>query len=354
MNTVSVAGLDFNTSKLETIKLRELQGKILSPGHLFYYSDKFKKYFLMMRAGELLTQEFIDKQINRGIESFKILRSSDPVHVGKYKNWLNRLKDPLDTYDLLEVKQNIVDDFLLKSIKGEYLGSRLDFITACYEVFRDDKNKKILDGVYEQSALAFNRSLQMGGYAIPLLLMMEYVDFQFLKEVYQVLFLLDCSLFETGMEHNFTQASELENQRAGRGLKFLKSKSEKKWERFISHPLKGFLKAKRDYQHLFSFPNILKVVKKHHERANGSGFPHALENRQIRDWESIVILMDYLIDYSEVDFMPEDNVHAFSNLLERKLKTANLHEINFKRILTRIFSHLTREQKNRIFKSRVL
>ena len=82
----NVNGIAFSKDQLTTIKLAEIKPHRISHAHLFYIPANGKNAFMVLRAGDYVEQEFIDKYTAKGIESFHSLVISSREEIMLYRS----------------------------------------------------------------------------------------------------------------------------------------------------------------------------------------------------------------------------------------------------------------------------
>ena len=65
----NVKGITFSKDELSTIALKEIDINTISRSHLFFIPSSGKAAFMLLRAGDFIEPEFIEKYLDRGMES---------------------------------------------------------------------------------------------------------------------------------------------------------------------------------------------------------------------------------------------------------------------------------------------
>jgi HD-GYP domain-containing protein (c-di-GMP phosphodiesterase class II) len=348
-----VSGLKFAKEQLETIKIEEIEKINISPGHLFYLSAKLGKPFLMLRAGDVITNEFIDKYKKKGFNSFYILYASNRETIDQYKAKLQNLKTLVYEKDLIETKTKIVNDFRDTFILGIKESNTLDFYIAYFETFNRNA-PSIHHEIMESSVSLYTRSLQLSAFSVVLSLMSGYHDFNFLQDIYNASFLLDIGIIGSSYTYTIAQACEGERYKPGSGITYLQKKSTPaEVEIFEKHPITSRERALSELHESFNYKEVLNLIEVHHEKTNGTGFPAKLTSSEISDWESVVIFLDFVIPFSDVIFEKNDGGQKFIEYLEFAFGNYDFELFDFYKLINKILLLVPEDKKREFLEDRV-
>ena len=103
------------------------------------------------------------------------------------------------------------------------------------------------------------------------------------------------------------EACEYERTHPGEGLKYLEEKNVKKdvIESFRDHPYFS-LNYLETQNNIVTHPEMLNIVKYHHELVDGSGFPQGFAYSCLSPWDVMLSFVDNLIPYKEMILTSHD------------------------------------------------
>ena len=313
-----ISGIAFSKEMLETVNLSELKSETISLSHLFIFIGP--KPFLLLRAGDYLDQEFIDKYKERGVASLYQLKVTNDELSEQFKVIIRSLKTSKRTPDAKKQK-----DALLKLIGQNYWQdgeeSFLSLVRALFDEFYN-LGDEFIKNLQEKSQLVYTRSLLIGTFNVLNSLMLGVHDPLFLKDIFQIAFLLDISLIE-GDKLNYILVQTMEKERLtpGEGLLWLMNKGDRGDElfHFKNHPTESYEYAK-NYEQYFDHPDLLNLIMYQHEYLDGSGFPRGLSYSVVSDIELIPMFSDALIPFEPVIFKANDGKEILVKALSSSLK----------------------------------
>lgn len=314
----NVKGIAFSKENLATISIDDLKIGGISPAHLFIFIKE--KPFLMLRAGDLITAEFIEKYKTKGLSSFynlPILNEESKDHfVQKFK----RLKSSRTRIERKKSVQEIYQKFAL-SYWIESEESFLNFAMATYDVFYSLPDS-IIEELQAKSQILYARAILGASIAVMSALMDDIDDFQYIQDLYNTAFIMDIGLIQNGdFNYLMAKACEFERNHPGTGLSWLKSHPNNTYEAdiFYKHPEASLKIAKKLEEH-FHYPETNDYILYHHEKTDGSGFPQGLSFSGLAYNEVYLMLSDYMVPFGEHVFQARDGFEVIKKSFESLLK----------------------------------
>ena len=137
-------------------------------------------------------------------------------------------------------------------------------------------------------------------------LTLGYKSFSFLKELYHATLMMDCSLMHEQIDNELLGYLEVEREVAGEGQSRINKNIPIKQKRFRDHSTSSYNLIAENYAESFSYPAVLKLIKRHNERVNGLGFPDKLCGHELSDLEVLTIFSNNSISYKNISFSVGD------------------------------------------------
>jgi hypothetical protein len=184
--------------------------------------------------------------------------------------------------------------------------------------------------------------------------MMGYHDFKFLQDIYNASFLLEIGIIGPRYTYTIAQACENERYKPGSGLTYLQKKSvEAEVETFKNHPILSYERARNECLEIFHYPETLELIKKHHEKTTGAGFPHSFSSAELSDWESVIIFLDFLVPFKDLMFTKNDGKARFLEYLEFAFGNYDFELFDFLKLINGILNLVPEEKKKEFLEDRV-
>lgn len=337
---INIKGIEFKIEDLETIKLEDLFSASVSPGHIFVRSRVNGHPFLLLRASDLIEDEFIRKYSSAGISSFYILKLVNSGNVVRIKNLLRDLKNVKSSVEAVKAREKILDEFFKVGRKTSNTHC-LDFITACFDEFNLISQAN-LEKFYGLSTHFYQRSLVLSTWAVVISLLHGSIDYFFIQDLFNTAFYLDIGIVEDAYSFHLFKACEEERKQVGQGEAFLRSigRPQNEIDSFINHPVNSY-KQMEKVTGKFRYPEIAKFVQFHHEDSSGKGFPFSLNKTNFSSYEMILSLVDKTVPYDEIVFNQDFNVFEkcteelrlskekfFAKLCDKLMKNINMVKNN--------------------------
>lgn len=301
-----VKGLTFTMEELNSIPLLDVKTQTIARSHYIYFLPGNKIPVLLLRAGDFIETEFVAKYKERGIESLYELPLVKQEVVNKYRHLWHRLsqsqtqQEQFQTRD--EIIKNLAKDYFEKQDK-----SFLSFTIACFEEFYFYPSF-VLDKLQTCSMTLYSRSLLISSLSTVTAIINGYCDYKFVKDFYNVSFVMDYGLVEYS-DFNYTigLACEKERQVPGAGIQILDQYKRPASERriFFRHPIVSREFAQTQVEN-FTHPELIDLIELHHEKTDGSGFPHGHSYSALSDGETLLTFADYMVPFSEHQFKKGD------------------------------------------------
>ena len=310
-----IDGLTFSKDDLTTVTLESLEVNSISGAHL-YFKLPNGQLMVLLRAGDLLTKEFINEYKEKGIESFYAYEVSNTEIVEEFTLLFKKLLNSKNEIERQQVGEQIIhafaDHFWLSSDE-----SYLCFIQACYKTFflLDIEN---IETLHAKSVVLYSRAIVASSFCVINCLMNRIVDSYFIKDLYSAVMLMDYGLIHnSGISFSVLKACEYERNNPGAGVLYLDQKalSDNEKETFIQHPKMSaaFLEGQK---HLFFNKEIVDIILYHHEKSDGTGFPFNIPYSSMTDMETFITFSDNIVAFKEYRFFKGDNKEIIQGAIE--------------------------------------
>ena len=346
-----VKGIKFTRDDLCDLELSELKVGSLSRHHLFHFLGGSKP-MLILRAGDYIDPGFVSKYIDRGVEKFSSLELVTLSEIQELDNLFSELK--------CANSEKAMQDFRVKflnTLKKRYTldnaHSFLGYVIYTFENFYFFTDQ-ILDNYQRTSSILFSRALRASTIGVINSILNGYLDWKYLRDFYNTCFIMDYGLVQYG-EFHYTLfiACEAERNKPNSGLKVLQKlrRSEGELALFHNHA-KISADAAYELKDNFSNPGLIEVIKYHHEKHDGSGFPNGIPYTALSDFELIPVFCDHLVPFSEEVYKLGDlkqslfgevnEIEEFIN--NHKLPVKSLHE-HWKALLSWLLQEEVKQQE---------
>lgn len=331
---IQVSEISFDEKDLKTLSLSKLQVDIPAQSYLFLKVQN--KFYLMLRAADFIDAQFKNKYSVKGVESFFSLEICEQATIDNYHKHWTSLKNAKLEKEKVEVIESIFMELFQDYWSEDKSTSFLNFLISCYDEFYH-LDLSHIQKLQATSHVLYSRALQMGAHAVIAAMACGYTDFEFLKDLYNVSFVLDCGLVSSDLNWNIIQACEHERNNPHIGKVALKNilKDPKDYELFINHPIKSEELAKQ-YQKNFCYPEIIWAIKVHHEKVNGTGFPKGLNYSTISTWEAVIQYADYVVAFKEKFYKANDGVECFKKTFQALFMSPHIKSLPVFKVLQSI------------------
>lgn len=192
-----------------------------------------------------------------------------------------------------------LEEFLRGGLHSEGGLSLLTWAWACFEIF--GAPTPLLEEMARRHELLQRRALHVAPLAVLFGLALGYRDPVFLRDLYWTSWWMDAGLLGDDFTDRVASACQHERQAPGSGLECLRqlNASVAETEFFLRHPEHGHERAYAEWASRMTHPVLLRAVERHHELAQGGGFPLGLHLSLIADWEALVVMADQMVGYDD-------------------------------------------------------
>jgi len=337
----NVKGISFRKDELSTITMQEIEINTISRSHFFFIPASGKTAILLLKAGDFVEQEFVDKYVERGMESIYQLEIAHPNDSQIFTKYLNALENANNERDRRLAKDQILKvfaDFYWKDSQKSFLSFAIATFDQYYAL-----PSEVVDKYQASSLVLYSRALLSSAISVATSLISGMVDPMFLKDIYNASYLMDYGLLESSdFNYVLSLACEEERNKPGEGIDILEAhhRSKEDINIFNDHPHLGADYAQL-HKEIFFYPEIAEVIRFHHEKVDGSGFPEGLCYSALADTETTLIFSDYMVPYNEHIFKLGDGKIVIKEAFE-KLKNGpnifllplNKHFANWQRVMS--------------------
>lgn len=330
----NVKGITFSEKELVTISLDKLvQGKICGH-HLFIMIGT--KPFLVLRAGDVIDFEFIQKYQAKGIQSFKAYEVIDRDTIQIFINHFVKLKQAKFKQDQREVVEKFYLDYVSILQSNQSSSSYLSFISACFNTFYKLGDQSIYR-LQSASTTLLQRAMVCASQAIVIAMANGFYDPLVLEDLFNICFLLDIGLADTELNYVVVKACEAERNQPGTGQSVIENsaRSEKDLEIFLQHPYLSMEYASK-LREKFNYPEMIEIIRFHHEKQNGMGFPAGICYSSIAPWEALVSLADNMTEFAEWIFVKGDGKKFTVDVLDNVQKQVASESLPIRKVVRKL------------------
>lgn len=286
--------------KKTSIVLEDLKRFFLLPGNLSVNLTQSKKDFKILKTFGLVDEEFLYRfrkyeEIPFTLESKINLKWVN--HITKVFNEFKASHLP-DEFKKMQDKLRIELASAMWTVDSEI--SMADLAYACFQIFHQ-QHQTITAELYKTDINLFKRSLFVSSLNVLLAYIAGYHDIKFLADVYRIGWVLDSGLINNQFSYSILMACQAEKIKPGAGLDYLISQNRpiEEIELYINHPQRSYEKIQENIDKLFFYPELSQTILYHHEQSNGAGFPQKITYSGLSEFETLVILSNYFVDYTE-------------------------------------------------------
>jgi hypothetical protein len=315
------------------IALDELKTFCLSPGNIYIDKGQDKKDLKILNATDIVDDDFIKRFENKGIY-FKLETTIQLKWVHHIKKTFQQFKDAYLPDEYLD-KSEVLQIELARALWNyDSEISLADFAYACFQVFHQHHQPLTFD-LYRLDIHLFRKALFVSALNVVFAYSCGYRDIKFLADMYRLGWMLDAGFIKYGYNYAIARACQHEKMNPGSGIEYLKkmNRPEIELKLFLNHPHYSYKMANANWKESFFYPELLRTILYHHEQSDGKGFPEGLNNSCISDWEAIVILSEYLVDYDEkeqVSLYTKNLKMIWSTLDNKKFENLPIYRVKIK------------------------
>ena len=316
--------ISFDLSDLVSVDINAFKVNNFAEGHIFLIFEKIQKPFIVLRASEVITHEFLKKYHGTKLYTLNINSQKEKLNL---RSLLTELRYAEDELTRQEVSRELFEVSIQigQSKEESILGICIEYFTAFYSL-----PKKYLLEQFEQSSALNQRSLVVATFAVMIAIKDKNVDFDFLKDLFTISFHLDSGLYQSKkLNHYLINACERQRVYAD-AREYLSQCNKDSLDHFISHPQKSyeFLKSLEVF---IQNKELIEIVKLHHESEDGSGFPIGTKHQSLSSTEEYIALADKIVSFDVRDFIEGDG-HTYGQELAKlssKVKSYIAQKFNF-------------------------
>ncbi len=348
---IKIKGLEIRPSKdeLSTISFSKLIELKIAPGHLLYFPANSDRAFLLLRAGEFVDKDWIDRYRDKGLSTFYVYNIINEELINEGKLLFEKLKNAQ-----LEEEHYVARNLILKWFNDYYWNgskdcSTLDFVMTCYKTFSRFEEKTV-NTLKDTSLILYNHAHQVASFSTILALVMGYMDYEFLSDIYHGSFLLDYGLMGDKFTYNVAKACEQESEMPFAGHTYIKQRVAKgpEYQTYLNHAELGYLLASRDCKDVAYSLDIFSLIRKHHEMGDGRGIPFKLHRGVIAEWESIPLFMDHAVPMNCDEYKLGDGSGILKKYINDLVAKESANLLPSSRLVSRIRAFFDTEVTNLI------
>lgn len=328
-----VNGIAFSKDELTAVKLSDLKLDAISHSHLFFIPASNRKAFLILRAGDYIDREFIDKYKAKGIESIYALEVASIDDIQKLRSlfleWKNGYNEKNKQIGAQRIIKEFGNDFWRLS-KSSYLS----FVLVCFENLYKLPNE-VVETYQATSLTMYSRATISASLSVITCFVHRIVDPLFVQDLYNVVFALDYGLVTTGeFTYSLAQACEAERNNPGSGIEYLNKMGRPAGEitAFTQHPVSSAMYVE-DQKEIFTYPEVSSVICYHHEKVDGSGFPSGVSYSGIGDLETFQMFCDYVVPFQEHIYQRGDGYVLIKGNFEALKNNENIGSLPINKII---------------------
>lgn len=311
-----VEDIHFDLDELKAIKASDLKVNLFCDGHLFVLLSKSQKPFLILKAGDVVTEEFIEKYFHSNI---LLLSVNTTLYISKLEDAWSNFKLSNNELERINNSKEILE--CSKEYFSEYSESILGVALVYFKHLYKFPRKHLLDQ-YESSSVLNQRSLIVAFFTTLLAINDNNNDYEFLRDLFTISFHLDSGLYKSGeLTHYLLQASERERV-AKNGRTYIEALEPKSYERFIKHPIESY-RFLMKHSVFISNKKLIDLVRYQHEERNGLGFPFGVRHEVTNRVEEYISIADNIVPFMMSSFAAGDSAE-YKFELESYCNSSNL------------------------------
>jgi hypothetical protein len=334
---IEVNGITFSHNDLVTLSISRLELGTVSYAHLFLMVGS--RYFMVLRAGDYIDQEFLHKYQERGVNSFYAYEVADQACIKTYNEHWKSLKNAKTEQERIAYKDQIFlslySDFWADSSQQAVLS----LVISCYESF-ENIDSSVLNEIQSTSHILYSRALLGATQGIVAALANGFFDYDFLRDLYNVCFLLDYGLVTNNFSYPLLQACEFERNNPSAGKKAIEKILMNPGDRdfFFDHPHISAQMAE-SLEDSFKYPELINAIKMHHEKVDGTGFPEGIHYSAISSWEAILQFADFTTPFEETIFSRSDGNRVLKEPILKLNDDEKFGQLPVKKITQMVITH---------------
>jgi hypothetical protein len=316
--------------KIETISLDVLEKIGLVTTDIFSILGQSKKEVTLLKAGEYVLPEFIDKFRAKGITSFYVRNIFSPEENNFWLALWKKIEScqKQNDYENYQVRNEFIKEFKEIFFDEKKEASLLSYVSTTHQYFSQVSND-FLYQYAQKNYLLFKRSMVVASLSLPLVLSFGYGDLNFLKDIYNITLLLSYHLADEKFTVTIKNALSLEGMEKGLGVKYLRLKSPQEIE-FVTNLEE--ISHVSDVVYSYQFEQIKDLILFYKSLIVNTEHENKIFESEIPDWMSAVIFIDKIIHYDEFEFKKGDAKGYLKNTLEKKCDNRFLKSYGFRKL----------------------
>lgn len=329
-------GAEVHRDRLMKVSFEDLLKDVIALGYIYYF-PKFGKPKLLLSAGEAIANSLLEKFHNLGKSEFYVYPLANKEFINMGFEILQELRSRSSEQEKFKAKEQFKKLVVETFWRGERSGSLLDLIILFNRVFYQQDNL-VTQECQSGSLIIYNRSFRVAAFSTSVAIFLDYLDFDFLKDFYNVNLLLDYGLFNGNFSYSVLEALEREQKQGGSGLEYLHANggSVGEADQLHDHPRVGYEKLKQFFDADLTYPELLKIILTHHENEDGSGFPLGVSHREINEFEAISILADHIFPFQSYVYNHDDGKRLFWDLVNQFSNSKDYIGFPVKRVMSKL------------------
>ncbi len=258
----------------------------------------------LLEAGQIIDKKFLDKYKNSELYLEPV---ADLNRVNEFKKMFADLKSKKFEREQREQAKLILREVIKDWSHPE--AHLLTFAQASFEVLNTLPHEELYK-IDSTDLRLFKKALYASAISVVIGMSNDYFEFNLLKDIYQITFVLDAGLCGPNYSYHIANAVDAESQKSGEGIKYLNQvkASEKEKELFFKHP-----EASHDLieslQFNLTYPELTEIVLFQHETATGKGFPRGITKREISTWDAVCLLADGVVAMSQIEKVEKNTIN---------------------------------------------
>ena len=307
-----------------------------SPG-IVSWKKRDGKLVRLFQPGVILDKTKINKFFAANKE-LVIESASNPLNISRGYQLFEDLRRERFEKERVEAREKIL--VWIKDLfwDDQEQGNLLDLIAVCERSFYQLDNE-LEEKLLGMSRKLYHRSAFVSSLAVVLALSMGYNDHRFLQDVYHLSYVVDYGLHSDGMSWNLERAMEGEYEKAGGGVAVL-SKDEEAVS-FSKHVEDSLVAVSMDCGGLFNEKGFERMILRHHERTDGTGFPGKLNSSEMSDIENIVIFCGSCVREKYLEYKLGDGTGFLKGLIsDRDPELVSILSPRLKLLVFKVFESM--------------
>ncbi len=298
--------------------------QVLTPGRLLLQMGP--KLLPLLEAGQVIDQKFLAKYKNSKLIVESAIDEELYLHL---KFLFSDLKTKKFEKDQRELAKKILGSVLTGWKKKD--SHLLTFALACFECLNTLPAEE-LTKIDSTDIRLFKKALYSSALSVITAMSNDYFEFNLIKDLYQVTFVLDVGLCDSNYSYHIAGAVDEESKKAGSGLIYLDKVHASTQEKnlFLKHPEKSH-DLIESYQFSMTYPELCQIVLYQHETTSGTGFPRGVTKREISTWDAVCLYADGIVMMSSIEDLEKNTLDY---ILKKSIEKQNLLPI--KKVFTRL------------------